>query len=622
MTLDIVKPCPSFVDFEEQCRIHMMKNGIIFDGKFIADGQIHRFSKDNSKDEFYSLHASMAKNGDIYWICFYGSWSGGYREFYYKSYENDSSIPEEERWLRAEEWRKKQQEIAAKLLEEKNERIRNAQKAWEKALFEPSEKEHTAYLKKKRIGAHGVKFGRNREGKAVLVIPLKNCSGEIQAVQYIDFEGEKRIYGAKKGNFHLIGEIREKCTIYVAEGYATAATVYEVTKDPTIVAFDCGNLLSVIENVRKKYPSHPIIIAADNDLEIEGNPGKTKAEEVAKKFGCKVAVANWPQESKFLRSVDFNDLLVRFGTEAVRRQLLKKKSHLIAINLGEFLATPIPPRKWILTPCFQEQSLNMLYAPRGLGKTFFALGMGIAIASGGQILKFQAKEPKRVLYVDGEMPASSMQERLKKLTSSSERKPDPSFFKLITPDIQEGGIRDISTKEGQEDINEHLRDVDFLILDNLSTLVQSKNENEAEDWIPVQQWLLSLRKKGISVLLIHHAGKSGQQRGSSKKEDILDTVISIRKPKHWSASDGAKFEIHFEKNREFDTETFPIEASLKTNASGMLEWTYRELSESSLELISRFYHDGFTQRNIAKEMNMSLGKVNNLIKRAKREGAI
>ena len=39
------------------------------------------------------------------------------------------------------------------------------------------------------------------------------------------------------------------------------------------------------------------------------------------------------------------------------------------------------------------------------------------------------------------------------------------------------------------------------------------------------------RRRGMAVLLIHHAGKSGDQRGTSAREDIMDTVISLRRPR-------------------------------------------------------------------------------------------
>ncbi|WP_153306568.1 hypothetical protein [Desulfogranum japonicum] len=68
---------------------------------------------------------------------------------------------------------------------------------------------------------------------------------------------------------------------------------------------------------------------------------------------------------------------------------------------------------------------------------------------------------------------------------------------------------------------------------------------------------------GKSVLLVHHDGKGGMQRGSSRKEDVLDTVIKLLRPKSYTPDQGALFKVHFRKNRGIhsdDAKTF--EASL------------------------------------------------------------
>src|SRR3712207_8895249 len=49
--------------------------------------------------------------------------------------------------------------------------------------------------------------------------------------------------------------------------------------------------------------------------------------------------------------------------------------------------------------------------------------------------------------------------------------------------------------------------------------------------------------------LIHHAGKGGQQRGTSRREDALDTVIALRRPADYEPEQGARLEVHLEKAR-------------------------------------------------------------------------
>lgn len=52
--------------------------------------------------------------------------------------------------------------------------------------------------------------------------------------------------------------------------------------------------------------------------------------------------------------------------------------------------------------------------------------------------------------------------------------------------------------------------------------------------LPMQNWLLRLRRRGVAVLLVHHADVNGRQRGTSRREDALDTVIALGRPADYS----------------------------------------------------------------------------------------
>ena len=88
---------------------------------------------------------------------------------------------------------------------------------------------------------------------------------------------------------------------------------------------------------------------------------------------------------------------------------------------------------------------------------------------------------------------------------------------------------------------------DVTILDNLSTLRFSGRENEADSWSTVQRWLLNMRGQGKTVIILHHAGKDGTSRGTSRRHDALDTGIKLERPSSYKQEEGAKFEVHFEK---------------------------------------------------------------------------
>ncbi len=92
---------------------------------------------------------------------------------------------------------------------------------------------------------------------------------------------------------------------------------------------------------------------------------------------------------------------------------------------------------------------------------------------------------------------------------------------------------------------------DVIILDTISTLVRSGVENDAESWAPIQAWLLSHRWRGRTIIVMHHSGKSGQQRGTSKREDVMDTIIKLKKEPEACTETESVFDLTFEKSRDF-----------------------------------------------------------------------
>src|SRR5208282_930278 len=138
-----------------------------------------------------------------------------------------------------------------------------------------------------------------------------------------------------------------------------------------------------------------------------------------------------------------------------------------------------------------------------------------------------------------------------------------------TPDFQERPIPDLATTQGQGLLEPHLAGIDLLVLDNLSALCRHGNENEGEDWLPVQEWALGLRSRGISVLFVYHAGKNKSQRGTSRREDLLDTVITLKHPANYNPSEGLRCEVHFEKTRSMlGNAATPCEVRMESGSDG------------------------------------------------------
>ena len=139
--------------------------------------------------------------------------------------------------------------------------------------------------------------------------------------------------------------------------------------------------------------------------------------------------------------------------EVVRSQLeaaLTKQHGLVALDMSEFLSMQIPDRGYLLSPILPVQGIGILYTPRGVGKTFAALSVAVAVASGGAVFIWRGPMPKKTLYVAGEMPATSMQSRLSSLVGGMAIPPQAlKNLSLITPDLQPCAMPDLSTPNGQ-----------------------------------------------------------------------------------------------------------------------------------------------------------------------------
>jgi len=289
------------------------------------------------------------------------------------------------------------------------------------------------------------------------------------------------------------------------------------------------------------------------------------------------------------------------------------------MDVAALLGTVFPPRALLLAPWLPEKGLTMIYGPRGIGKTHLSLGIAYAVATGGAFLSWQAPRPRRVLLIDGEMPAVVLQERLARIVATSGLEPPaPDFLRLLAMDIQDGGNLDLSEEVCHPALEAAIGNTELVIVDNVSTLARGGRENEAESWLPVQQWALAQRRAGRSVVFIHHAGKGGQQRGTSRREDVLDTVVALRRPSDYQPNEGARFEVHFEKSRGFHGDDAKAFEAALIHGEG---WTTRDLADADMARVMALTAEGVPIRDIANELGMSRSKVHRMRTKGKAGGA-
>ena len=301
---------------------------------------------------------------------------------------------------------------------------------------------------------------------------------------------------------------------------------------------------------------------------------------------------------------------------------------MIVRSAFQFLERDFPPIEPIAGGVFLAPQIVMVYARPGVGKTYFSLTFAMALALGQKVdvCGWQVgEEPLPVLYVDGEMDGEEMQERIENLLRGSgtwQTRTEPSLYILSRADMFDAtgkGIPDLSDPLGREAIEDAIEQVGakVVIIDNLSSLVIKGDENSSEDWAEINQWLLRLRAMGLHVMVVHHAGKSGSQRGSSKREDNVNMIVKLEHPEDYEASDLGRFVLSLDKVRRVTkgSEVAKREVRIVERFGGQwLEATFPEADNESRILAA--YESGITSpTEIAKEIGLSKSTASRHLKR-------
>jgi putative DNA primase/helicase len=249
-------------------RTAMLDAGLACRGEIIPDGTLHRFhvegDRRGSRNGWYVLYLDGVPAGS------FGSWKTGETRTWCARETHRFTEAE-----RAEYQRRINEAQRHRDKEQAHARLKTGRRAlsiWR--LSQPVELH--PYLTCKRVKAYGI-----RQYRGALIIPLRDTSGVLHSLQFINAEGNKRFLtgGSITGHYHPIG--RYQGTLCICEGYATGATIHQTTGHAVAVTFTAGNLKPVAVALRGKFPDAKIILCADNDRFTPGNPGVTKAREAA-----------------------------------------------------------------------------------------------------------------------------------------------------------------------------------------------------------------------------------------------------------------------------------------------------------------------------------------------------
>ena len=366
------------------------------------------------------------------------------------------------------------------------------------------------YLKKKGIEPHGARL----TGDGRLIVPLFAEGGTLSSLQYIS-ETEKKYHpgGTTKSCSWTLGEVTPG-PIFVAEGYATAATINEVSNRPCVVAYSANNLPVIVGQLREAHgQTQEIVIVADND---ESRVGRNKADEASAKYGGRIVMP--PTDG------DANDYQ-KAGEDLAGLLFPPVDDWLVPAD--SFSEQPAPIR-WQVKHWLQSQALIMVHGPSGCGKTFLVLDMVLAIASKGTIPDWFGNKVRHgtVVYLAGEGHHG-----LRGRVAAWKQHKGVSGLDMW---LSRHGL-DLNTPQGYQKTVDAIRALpnppEIIVVDTLHRFLDGDENSASDAKSMLDACGAMIHEFDCSVILVHHTGVSVEAqhraRGSSAWRGALDIEISV-----------------------------------------------------------------------------------------------
>jgi MarR family. len=289
-------------------------------------------------------------------------------------------------------------------------------------------------------------------------------------------------------------------------------------------------------------------------------------------------------------------------------------------SIKDFRTAVVPPKAKVIGDWFQEGDIGYIFAPRGVGKTWFAFDMARAVSDGDKFGPWGVNGARPVLYVDGEVAANHMQNRAHALNLDSER----LYYlnhEILFERYQE--TVDIGDKVWREAIMEVCKQkaIKVVFLDNLSCLSPAVDENDGVSWSSqLLNWVLAMRRLGVAVNFVQHAGRSGDNmRGHSRREDPANWIIRLDKAEHVGPEIGSKFVTVFTKNRNAPERPSDYEFWYKPEGN-KTQLFLNKVSKDDLLLAILRRKQKATQKEMAEELHVNQSTISRMLEDLETDG--
>lgn len=385
------------------------------------------------------------------------------------------------------------------------------------------------------------------------------------------------------------------------------------------------------EEYNEALKGKDIVLIPDNDLE-----GKEHMAQVGASLTGLVKNLKWIELPGIPSKGDISDWIVTFDDKIDAAEKLSiliegtgpyeppKKTTLedVILKAKDFTTLELPPKRKFLNPWLTEQSITLISGWRGTGKTWLALSILDAVSKGVSFGPWETETSTPCLFLDGEMPAQDVRERIENLDINSVYIYSDCYANSLG--LSRANLLSETWRSTMKRIL-ITRGIKLWVIDNLASLAGGSDENTKKEWDPINTWLLDLRFAGIATIMLHHVGKEGMQRGTSAREDNIDNSIILKRPFDYTPEDGCKFIMHFTKARVRTKDLGLItdnQFQLREDETGQLIWTWGGVKQENKKQILKMLDERATQGEICDLLGLSKGYVSKIKTKAIKDGLL
>jgi hypothetical protein len=250
---------------------------------------------------------------------------------------------------------------------------------------------------------------------------------------------------------------------------------------------------------------------------------------------------------------------------------------------------------WLLAGCWLAQpsplkvgDASCISGQPGRGKSLVAVATAIAIASGRSFAGLAVPRVRPVLYVDGELLEIEVRDRALRLAAGLGLRPAdfdslPLRWVIETAQLEEPPK--LGTPAGRAQLEAVLDlhpETEVLFLDSLRILFGLGDENKSESWAPVNDFLLAMKRRRLSVVCIHHNSRADTFNGHLSGATAFSQIVNLTaRSEGQDAAEVTALDWSYSKARSLTgAEKIPFGLTLEGEPDERLYWARCEASST------------------------------------------